>query len=465
MFFSRISVKIGIWYAGVFFLGAVVMFGLTAYLLMASLQDKDRDLLNEKLVEYSTLYARDGISGLRYRVSGKEIKNARNFVVRLADHKGNTLFIHSPDRSGDANAPQLTDIDKYLILNPAVNGFIVIPGRDFGDNIEMVSKKLPSGETLQVGKDTEDREVFLSTFAQAYLKGLAPTFLLALFIGVFLSHRLLKPIRRLTQTVKNIHSGQTKARVELHKGRDELWYLGNLFNEMLEQNQRLVQGMKDTVDNVAHDLRTPIMRLQNAVEGAMQGQAEVLRLQDALMDCKENSDLILKLIDGIMDISEAEAGTLKLKKELVDSHDVIDSVIDLYSFIAEDKKIEIKSNIHQAFFLIGDRMRLIQVLSNLVDNAIKYSPSGSAVLISSSVDGEWGEIVVSDQGYGIPESEIPYIWDRLYRSDTSRSSRGLGLGLSLVKAIVLAHGGTVHAASPAAEAGTSISIKFKITKM
>ena len=436
---------------------------------MASLQKKDRDLLSEKLQEYSSLYARDGVRGLQLRVSEGKIKHARDFVVRLSNSEGKTLFIHSPDRSDDKLALQLTEIDQALSTSPIRDGWILVPARNFGDDIEVVSKTLLNGDVLRVGKDTEDREDFFKSFTQAYVKGLIPIFILAIFIGAFLSHRILKPIRWLTQTVESIRSGNSKARVPLrhssHENSDELWRLGNLFNQMLEQNEKLVQGMRDTLDHVAHDMRTPVMRLQSSVETVLSGRPELTIFQEALIDCKENSDLILKLLEGIMDISEAEAGTLPLKKETVLSSKLIDDVIDLYGFVAEDKTIHLVPDIQQSFEMTGDRMRLLQVLSNLVDNALKYSPAHTKVTIESFVENKFGVIQIIDQGKGISNSELPQIWNRLYRGDSSRSSRGLGLGLSLVKAITLAHDAEVGAFSNKTGVGTTFFLKFKITKM
>lgn len=461
MFSSRISLKIGIWYSIALFLSACVLFVVTGWVLLESLKSKDRDLLNDKLEEYSILYARDGVGGLKLRVSSKEILNARDYVVRLSDSDRKTIFIHSPERSDDPNAPQIAEIDDYLSKVSKQSSWVVIPAEDFGDSIEVVSKVLPTGETLQVGKDTEDREAFLRSFTEAYLTGLVPVFILSLFVGVLISHRMLRPIRRLTKTVESIRSGDTKARVRLHKEKDELWQLGHLFNQMLEENTHLMQGMRETVDNVAHDLRTPIMRLQNAVESALIGPAEILKLQDALVDCKENSELLLKLVDGILDISEADAGTLKLKEEVLSSEDLINNVIDLYGFVAEEKQIKINFNQISAFQFKADRMRLLQVVANLVDNAIKYSPSKTTVTLETDHENEFGVIRVIDEGAGISTFEQEKIWDRLYRTDASRSSRGLGLGLSLVKAIVKAHGGTVTVNSDGLLKGSTFTIKFK----
>ena len=318
---------------------------------------------------------------------------------------------------------------------------------------------MPSGELLQVGKDIEDREAFLQSFASAYFMGLLPIFILAIAVGSFLSHRLLKPIRHLTQTVKSIRSGNPKARVTLNKGKDELRHLGLLFNQMLELNERLLQGMRETVDNVAHDLRTPIMRLQNSVENSLRQKPELKLYQEALIDCQENSETILKLVNGIMDISEAGAGTLALKRGVVESKLIIESVIDLYGFVAEDKKIQLISQINHPFTINGDKTRLIQAIANLVDNAIKYSSSDTSVIIQSDIEEGYGIFKVSDQGPGIAARELEKIWERLYRIDSSRSSRGLGLGLSLVKAIAVAHKGSVGAYNNAIS-GTTFYIKL-----
>jgi hypothetical protein len=153
--------------------------------------------------------------------------------------------------------------------------------------------------------------------------------------------------------------------------------------------------------------------------------------------------MLLKLVNGIMDISEVDAGTLSLKRDALTSSQIVESVIDLYGFVAEDKKISLKSVSHQSFNFTGDRTRLIQALANLLDNAIKYSRAETEITISTTMEGNLGVFSVLDQGIGIPENETEKIWDRLYRIDSSRSSRGLGLGLSLVKAIAIAHGGSV----------------------
>ncbi len=445
MFSNRISFRIGLWYSIIFFINSLALLGFIAYVYDHSLQTVDREMLHGKLREYASLFEHHGVSGLELPTASKAIDNAERFVVRLADASGKTIYIYSPDRSDDLDAPDVPTIEKFLLKNGPKDWQVVLGG-GYGDDVEVVSQILPSGHLLQVGKDTEDREALVGSFAQAYLLALIPLIFFSVLAGVFLSNRFLKPIRWLTKTAESIRSGDQKARVQLSTGNDELHRLATLFNQMIEQNEKLIQSMRDTLDNVAHDLRTPVMRLQNAVEAALRGPTTQEQLREALVDCHENSDAIIKLLEGIMEISEADSGTLVLKRQPVNSEQIILNTIDLYSFVAEEKQIALELEILQPFSVLGDQTRLMRAVANLLDNAIKYSPPNSRITIRSRVQGGFGVIEVSDQGFGVASVDLVRIWDRLYRADQSRSSRGLGLGLSLVLAIAKAHGGSASVA-------------------
>jgi signal transduction histidine kinase len=150
------------------------------------------------------------------------------------------------------------------------------------------------------------------------------------------------------------------------------------------------------------------------------------------------------MLNTLMDISEAETGAMKLSMENVDLSALIDEVVELYDFVAEDKGVTVSVNAARPLYLPGDRSRLRQVIANLVDNAIKYTARGGRVEIQSLQEDHQAVLLVRDTGIGIPPNEMTRIWDRLYRGDKSRSQRGLGLGLSLVKAVIQAHRGRVE---------------------
>lgn len=425
-------------------------------------------MLREKFHDYAALYEKEGIEGIRIRTTIQKIPDARKFFLRVESKDGKTLFLYAPEDAHE-EWPSIKDIDLLLQKQSKDKTWVSIAGSGFGDEIEILSRQMPSGEYLQIGKDMEDREAVLQSYAKAFFLGWLPVFAFTIFLGFFFSNRLLSPLRWLIHTVKSIRSGNESARVPVLGNRNELDQLASLLNEMLNQNEKLINGMRETLDHVAHDLRTPLMRLQLSTESALLPGASADLAKDALADCKETSDTILRMLNAIMAISEAETGTLPLSRKEVSQAKLLKDVIELYSFVAEEKNIKLVAN-DQSYSpsINADETRLMQALANLVDNAIKFSPEGSVVEITSRSETKVIIFEVKDQGPGISQEDLPRIWDRLYRGDRSRSTRGLGLGLSLVKAIAYAHGGTAKV-SPNPEVGCTFSLsipsKANITQM
>ncbi len=199
-------------------------------------------------------------------------------------------------------------------------------------------------------------------------------------------------------------------------------------------------------------------RLRGMAEGALASEDPAV-LRDALGACLEESDRVIEMLSTLMDISEAETGTMALRREPVDLGELVRQTVDLYEDLAEDKHLTMTAAADEGLVVPVNRNRMRQVLANLVDNAVKYTPADGEIRIAARRDGPGALISVSDTGTGIPADELPRIWERLYRGDKSRSERGLGLGLTLVKAIIEAHGGTVAVESAPGQ-GTRFDLRL-----
>jgi signal transduction histidine kinase len=322
--------------------------------------------------------------------------------------------------------------------------------------LEFASLQFENGVSLQVGMSIVERLAVLERFRAVSFLVLIPLIGLSFTGGAVLASRSLRPLRRLGATVRSVvETGNIKSRIPSEGKGGELDELVVLFNGMLDRIESLVKGMKGALDSVAHELRTPMTRLRVAAETAL-GEGDgtgggtgggAPGMRDALETSMEESEKILTMLNVLMDISEAETGILKLNKneELVSS--LVDEVVELYRYAAEEKEITIETNVPRDIALPVDPGRIRQVFANLVDNAIKYTPDKGKVRIDAFRNGNRVGVSFSDTGIGIGSDEIDQIWDRLYRGKRVRHHAGLGLGLSLVKAIVHAHGGSVEVES------------------
>ena len=265
------------------------------------------------------------------------------------------------------------------------------------------------------------------------------------FLGGFLfSNRILVPISKLIHIMRGIiGTGELNERLPSPGTGDELDELTDLFNKMLEKISSLVKGMRISLDNVAHDLRTPMTRLRGMIEAAQSQESGPDQYRELLANAVVESERMQSMLKTLMDISEAETGVMKLRLRDVDLSSLVSDLVEFYGYLAEERKLAIESSCPPGVMVRVDIDRFRQVITNLLDNAIKYTPEEGTIRVGLEAANNRATLTITDTGIGIPEGDLPHIWDRLFRGDRSRSAPGLGLGLGLVKAIVTAHGGAV----------------------
>ncbi|MEA2753099.1 MAG: hypothetical protein QOI41_7242 [Myxococcales bacterium] len=275
--------------------------------------------------------------------------------------------------------------------------------------------------------------------------------------GAFaLSRQALRPLGDLAHATESIiASGDLSLRVP-ERGADDLDELVRLFNQMLARNEALVRAMKQSLDDVAHDLRTPLTRLRTGAELALRGPVDAERASEALADVVEESDRVLAMLTTLMDITEAETGSMRLERRPEDLASIVREAVELYEHVSSERGVHVVTRLSHVVMVMVDRQRILQAIANLLDNAIKYTPAGGSVAVSVSSSATHGIVTISDTGIGIAPEDQTLVWDRLFRGDRSRSERGLGLGLSLVKAIVEAHDGEVELRSTVGEGSTFV---------
>src|SRR3954454_19888684 len=379
------GLRLALWYATLFVSGAIAIVFVTYYLTASSLAQRDRQIIQGKLGDYAAAYARGGVRVLAATVRAEQSVAPERLFVRVVD-RGVEAVVLSNNEGWD----------------PA--------------KLELVSARLADGTLVQVGKSTEARDDLLARFRATL--GIVTLFIvgIALSGGWLATRSALFPIRRVTLAVQRIIStGRTDARVPLEGSGDAIDELTGLFNTMLDKIEGLVTAMRGALDNVSHDLRTPLTRLRGAAELALAGPDDLERYREALADCVEESDRVLVMLNTLMDISEAESGAMPLHRESIALSGIVDRAIELYRDVADAKGVALVARTAPDAVANADRVRLEQVAANLIDNAIKYTPPGGAVTIEAAREDRSAMLRVTDTGVGIPADEVPRIWERLFR--------------------------------------------------
>jgi signal transduction histidine kinase len=362
-----------------------------------------------------------------------------SIFLRFNDPQGKEVFFYLPPGWEDFNYNPLVD----AVASGDHRRMITLKSTtDNTKNVIAFLLPLSDGSTLQCGVMSNSRHRLISSVKKILTRIITILVGAAFIMGVFVTSRALRPIVQLNSEIEEItKTAKLSNRLSIRNTGDQIDTMALRINAMLNRIEELVDGIKGTLDNTAHDLRTPLTRLMGRAELAMGGTEE--EKDEALAVCQEESRYILTMLNTLMDISAAEKGLIQIREEPLILNEILEQIYDLYELIAEDRGVEFHCSCPERIYLKADPLRLHQALSNLVDNGLKFTPPGGRVDVEIHSEDQKAIIKVKDTGPGISDDEKNEVWKRLYRGEKSRTSPGMGLGLSMVKAVIEAHHGSI----------------------
>ena len=361
-----------------------------------------------------------------------------------AQHRDTTLYLIT-----DATLQPLAgNLSGWPSAEPVAAGWISFPvkarraGETETDTALAKVFVLAGDYRLLVGRDLRDARLFRSRITRTLTWAALATLALGIAGGLFMTRNMLRRVEAVNRTSERIIHGDLSQRVPLTGSGDEFDQLAANLNAMLDQIERLMAGMRQVTDNIAHDLRTPLARLRARLEVTLLERPDALRYAEALRDTIAEADRLLVTFNALLSIAEAEAGARRETMAVVDLAEIARSVSELYEPVADDKGLALTVASDARVAVNGDRHLLSQAIANLLDNALKYTPAGT-VALTARRSGEVARIEVADSGPGVPSDRREAVFDRFVRLEGSRSTPGNGLGLSLVRAVAKLHGGEV----------------------
>ncbi len=440
----RISTKLTLVYTLVLILSSVAIFGFIYFRIVDTLQSQDQLILKSKVDEYVGRLDVKGLSDFKeYFEYAPPYDVDASLYVLIYDNKGTLIYTHEPNPAFVVN---LQELQSSLARTGEVPSQLNL--KESGNIALVQTATLDNGQILVAIKNTENLNAQLSRLRVIYWWSLIPVVLIGFMGGLLLSNRALSPLRDIINSAKKIEKGALSVRVPLGKNQDEIDELKLIFNRMLDKNENLVNSLKEAFDHLAHDIRTPVTRLRGRAEMALTGEGNEDAYREALQSCFENSDKILSFLQVLTDITEAENRSRKLKKEKHFISHLVRDMMELYEMSFEEKNITVHQKLAEHDWAMVDARLISRVIANLLDNAHKYTPPGGEITIETVNQTEAVILRVSDSGPGIAVNEQALIWQKLYRSDKSRSEYGMGLGLTFVKAVIESHDGKVSVRSP-----------------
>ena len=434
-FLASSTFRLALLYVILFTVSVLLIFSLIYWSSVRYMASQSDSAIQTEIQTLSERYETRGVPGLRRLILDR---------ITRQQPTGSSLYLLSdplgrPIVGNISRWPQVNAEDGWLNFN------LDTSDRDDPELHPARARRfqLTGGFQLLVGQDIHELKSAQRRIITALSWGVILTLVLGLAGGFFISRTMLARLEIINETSQRIIAGDMKQRIPVSTRQDEFDRLSGNLNRMLDQIQELMDGIRQVSDNIAHDLKTPLFRLRQKLETMNVEAGSTADHNQALQDALVEADRLLNLFNALLRIARLESESRKTVMTMLSLSELAGDVAELYEPLAEEKNQSLSVETPQSISLLADRDMLFQALANLLDNAVKYTPEGGAIRLSLSSQAHSVSIRVCDSGPGVALDQREKVFHRFYRTDTSRSTPGNGLGLSLVKAVVRLHDGRV----------------------
>lgn len=421
-----------------------VLFSLIAAAAMISVYKVAETQINEQVDTRLQLqtnillkkYQSFAVEGLIEAVNINNQKGDQPLFFYLLIHRVRfdlTRFV-APDKT-------IKEKNQWFSSRPLGDMAKYIDGHNQKDPVRVLLTVLPGGYQLLVGTELKETESLLNQLFRATLIAITIIFTVSIIIGFLMARNMVTRINTVTRTADNIIEGDLSQRIPVTDNRNnELDRLSKSLNRMLGRNEELMQSMQQVTNNLAHDLRNPLNRIRHRLESVQIRKMKDEDYTDVIDETIEDIDGVISTFNALLSIAQIESGMSRKKWENFLLNTLLNDLAEMYEAVAQERnkiwEYEVEDNLH----IFGSKHLIAQLLTNLLDNAFKYTNKNGVIKLSASTDKQSNiHLRVTDNGSGIPKEEYDKVFKRFHRLDSARSTEGNGLGLSLVKAVADLH--------------------------
>ncbi len=432
--FKSTAFQLALLYTVLFAASVLFLLGFIYWATVGFMSEQIDETIQAEIQGLAEQYRRQGLRGMVSVINERVINNPQGETVYL---------LVNPDKeplAGNLNEwpPLIEDKDGWI-------GFYLNRTNRLMDTPHIARARvftLRGDFRLLVGRDAFELFRVKDLIERSLTWGVGITLLMALLGGVFLSKSTRKRIETITQTSRQIMQGDLSLRVPTRGSGDDFDDLADHLNQMLDQIEALMAGVRHVSDNIAHDLRTPLTRLRSRME-VLQVKSLDNESRAILQEMVTEADHLLQTFNALLRITRIESGGYNRNFADIELYELVSDAVEFYEALAQDKRQTMRLDLAKGVCIVGDRDLLFQAIANLLDNAIKYTPEGGQVGVRLR-SFEQAVVSVWDEGPGIAENERNKVVERFYRVDKTRGLPGNGLGLSMVKAVCEMHDGTLE---------------------